>query len=286
MPYWDNQKKKWIAQVYHQGKKYRSFHVTKSEAKNWEVKTKKEKRDHQENLRIRTVSLFDFASMYLDFSKSKHSKKTYEEKKFVFRLFLASVDPGLPVQELHKGIVLDYLQKQAESRSGNAANKDRKNLVASWNWAMQYIPDFPARNSFLVDRFPEKRTPRYIPPEKDFWKVHNVAESYSDQVMILAFLHLAARRNEIFNLRCEDVDFEMTRCCRLLHAYDRILDQFLSDMDIRDRRCKKWMMLCARYPDLPDQETAIRRRGERMRRYKLEREQQVKSSGPVQLLLF
>ncbi len=208
MPYWDKQKKKWIAQVYSQGKKYRSFHSTKNDARKWEVKTRQEIENQLSGSRIPTTSLFDFANQYLDFSKSKHSRKTYEEKLSVFRLFLDAVNPGLPVTELHKGIVLDHLQKQAESRSGNAANKDRKNLVAAWNWAMQYIPDFPAHNPFLVDRFPETRSPRYVPPERDYWKVYEVAESFSDQVMILAFLHLAARRNEIFNLRRDDVDFE------------------------------------------------------------------------------
>lgn len=61
----------------------------------------------------------------------------------------------------------------------------------------------------MLDRFPEIRTPRYIPPEQDFWSVYNVAETEQDKIMLLSYLHLAARRNEIFNLRCDDLDFKI-----------------------------------------------------------------------------
>jgi integrase len=45
-----------------------------------------------------------------------------------------------------------------------------------------------------------------MPSEKDFWAVHEAAESEQDRLMLLCCLHLAARRNEIFHLRREDVD--------------------------------------------------------------------------------
>lgn len=38
--------------------------------------------------------------------------------------------------------------------------------------------------------------------------MYREAESFQDEVLLIAFLHLAARRNEIFNLRREDVDFQ------------------------------------------------------------------------------
>ncbi len=58
----------------------------------------------------------------------------------------------------------------------------------------------------LVDRFPEQRQPRYVPPEEDFWAVYGVAEG-QDRVMLLSFLFLAARRGEIFRLKWSDIDF-------------------------------------------------------------------------------
>ncbi len=91
--------------------------------------------------------------------------------------------------------------------SGYAANKDRKNLVAAWNWGMKYMnPPLPGPNPCLVDRMPEERQPRYVPPEEDFWKVYDTAEG-QDRLMLLACLHLAARKGEIFRLTWADVDF-------------------------------------------------------------------------------
>jgi integrase len=99
----------------------------------------------------------------------------------------------------------------ATPTSWYAANKDRKNLVAAWNWGMKYMdPPLPGSNSCLVERMPEIRQPRYVSPEEDFWKVYEVAEG-QDKVMLLAFLHLAARRSEIFRITWADVDFENSR---------------------------------------------------------------------------
>ena len=56
----------------------------------------------------------------------------------------------------------------------------------------------------------EKRSPRYIPPEGDFWKIYDIAQG-PDKVMLLTFLHLGARRSEIFRLKVGDLDFENNR---------------------------------------------------------------------------
>lgn len=153
-----------------------------------------------------TVSLTDFAEKYLDYAESRFTPKTYSEKKLAFRLLFKSVNCELDVSLLHQGDVLEHLQQQYEERSGCSANKDRKNLISAWNWAVRYIPDFPDANPFLTDRFPETRSPRYVPSEDDFWKVYNVAETEQDALMLLCYLHLAARKTEIFQLRAEDVD--------------------------------------------------------------------------------
>ena len=57
---------------------------------------------------------------------------------------------------------------------------------------------------------PEERSPRYVPPKDDFWKVFNLTEG-QDRIMLLTFLHLAARRSELFRLKWSDVDFENSR---------------------------------------------------------------------------
>ena len=207
MPY--KRGRKWMGQVRKNGKLTRKTFLTKKEAIAWE--TDQQKPECQDlPLKIVTVSLIEWAEKYLDYSKVKFSAKTYEEKKAVFRSFFRFVDHSLPAAELKKGHVLSFLQEQAKNRSGYAANKDRKNLVAAWNWGIKYL-DLPALNPCLVDRFPEIRQVRYVPPEKDFWKVYDQASSEQDKLMLLVFLHLAARRSEVFRLCWEDVDFSESK---------------------------------------------------------------------------
>lgn len=114
-----------------------------------------------------------------------------------------------PLAEYSPGFVLPYLQTQCKSRSGYAANKERKNLAVAWEWGATYIDGFPeVRNPFkAVKRFPEERSDRYIPPEEDFWKVYSQS-SGQDSVLLLACLHLGARKGELFKLKWSDVDLE------------------------------------------------------------------------------
>ncbi len=158
------------------------------------------------------VSLLEWANAYLDFSKAHHIHNTYQEKVKAFRFLFRSVAPGLSVVDLSRLDAVSHFQDLADAgRSGNAVNNDRKNLVAAWNWGLRYLPDFPALNPFLVERFAEERKPRYVPPLADFWRVLDQAESEQDRVFLLCYLYLAARRSELFRLRVEDVDLSRRR---------------------------------------------------------------------------
>ena len=68
-------------------------------------------------------------------------------------------------------------------------------------------PTLPKDNPFDIAKMSEVRSPRYVPPLEDFWKVYNVAEG-QDKVMLSACFFLAARRGELFRLKVEDLDFE------------------------------------------------------------------------------
>lgn len=201
---------KWMGQKRIKGKLKRKTFPTKKEAIAWEMEQGAEQINPARTLQTVTVCLIEWAEKYLDFAKVKFSAKTYQEKQSVFRFFFKSVDPFKPVSELTSGDVLLYLQGQAEQRSGYAANKERKNLVAAWNWGIKYM-GLPALNPCLVDRFPEQRQTRYVPPERDFWKAYDAADTDQDRSMLLAYLHLAARRSELFGMRWEDVDFSQSR---------------------------------------------------------------------------
>ena len=111
---------------------------------------------------------------------------------------------------INKKTALRFLQDQVDHRSPNAANNDRKNLLAAWNWGYKFLEGFPQTpNPFkAIEKFPEQRKDRYVPPEEDFWKVfHKTPPNSQDRFMLTAFLHLAARRTEIFNLKWTDIDW-------------------------------------------------------------------------------
>ncbi|MFP4668213.1 MAG: tyrosine-type recombinase/integrase [Desulfobacterales bacterium] len=208
MPYKSG--KKWKAQVRKEGLRQEKTFDTKKEAIDWETKMRKKPADEWVE-KTDTVCLADWAQQYLDYAEAKFSEKTYKEKKAMFKLFFKQVVPELPVGKLTSKTVLNYVLEQRKQRSGYAANKDRKNLVAAWHWGVKYMdPPLPLPNPCQIDKMPEKRQPRYVPPEEDFWKIYQVAEG-QDKVMLLAFLHLAARRGEIFRLTWGDVDFFNSR---------------------------------------------------------------------------
>lgn len=168
--------------------------------------------DEEWSGKTNTVCLIEWAEQYLAFVRGRFGAKTYDEKKSVFRRFFREINPELAVEELTPAMVLDYIQNQKKARSGYGANKDRKNLVAGWNWGRTYLKPvvLPSLNPCRVVKMDEDRTPRYIPPENDFWKVFEVTEG-QDRVMLLAFLYLAGRRGEIFRLTISDLDFETNR---------------------------------------------------------------------------
>lgn len=208
MPYKKGQK--WVAQVRVCGKRKEKIFLNKKDALMWESASRSNPKEIWPE-KTNTVSLFDWSQAYLDYAKAQFANVTYEEKRSMFKRLLKEIDPGLPVFELTPGHVQTYITKQKLERSGYAANKDRKNLVAAWNWGTEYMnPNLPKLNPCQVKKMPEDRSPRYVPPEEDFWKAYNLA-SGQDRVMLLTFLHLAARRGEIFRLKWDDVDFNADR---------------------------------------------------------------------------
>lgn len=115
--------------------------------------------------------------------------------------------PEMAMASITVADAMEALRYIAREEGGNVANKARKNLAAMWEWGKRYW-GLPPVNPFReADRFPYDRKPRYVPPEADFWKVYDVAQE-QDKVFLLFLLHTGARREEVFRLDWQDVDFE------------------------------------------------------------------------------
>ena len=204
-------KTKWFGPGKQGGEEYKKALLWEKETEK-EVEEERKRQEEQAARETPTASLTirEWVNDYLSDVKRRHTKRTYVEKKLVFKRLAAHIDPDSPVGSLTKKTALRFLQEQYDNRSGNAANRDRKNLLAAWSWGAKFLDGFPQHpNPFKAfDKFPEHRLDRYVPPEEDFWKVYHQTEPYSqDRIMLTAFLHLAARRGEIFRLRWADLDW-------------------------------------------------------------------------------
>ena len=213
MPYRIKSSNQWMAQVTIKGKKVSRHRCkTKKEAQQWEREEKERlSNDQVMSIEIRSVSLLDWANAYLEYAQKQFVFKTWEEKRFAFRLFFQSVDPNMLAVDLSSIMVLKHLQIQEKARSGHAANKDRKNLRAAWEWGVKFF-SLPETNSFhTVSRFAEERDERHVPTLDDFWKVYAVADTDQDRLMLFMYLSTGARRDELFRLRWKDIDFQGRR---------------------------------------------------------------------------
>jgi len=177
----------------------------------WETETRENLIKELSQTNSIFLTVIEWANEYLEEAQGRFVDKTYKEKKSAFSRLIefAHLEAEFPVEVLSLDVCRKFLNYQFKARSGYAANKDRKNLGTAWKWGLNNLTDFPkGKNPFLeVQKFPEERSQRYVPPEDDFWKVYRIA-AIQDKVMLFAFLHLAARRNEIFGLKWDDVDFE------------------------------------------------------------------------------
>lgn len=211
MPSWDRQKNAWVGSVMVDGKRRRKFFPTKADAKKWEVEEKGNLQKEISRPATRITS-YDWLNQYMEFAKINFGKKTIDEKAYAFQRFFSFWPPENPVEEITPAMAHGFLQGEAVARSGHAANKARKNLVAAWTWGAKYLEGFPAGpNPFAtVGKFKSNQAERYVPPEADFWKVYETCGT-QDRALLLACLHLAARRGEIFGLHWSDVDWENAR---------------------------------------------------------------------------
>lgn len=206
----------WMGQVIINGKRKRKPFKSKKAALLWEAEQKSGNTEPRNQLTGRpatpSASLHEWGTRYLQFASGKggFSEKTIQEKQLAFRLLFQNeeVEPLSPAELIEPLLVLEHLQEQAAIRSGNAANKQRKNLRAAWQWGIKYL-SLPAQNPFaVVEKFAEDRNERHVPSLKNFWAVYDSCDSEQDKLMLRMYLETGARREELFRLQWRDIDFK------------------------------------------------------------------------------
>ena len=205
MPYFDKQRKKWKGVVKRGKERFSRLFQTKTEAKAWEV----EKWEELENPKLQTIEtvmdLLTVSNEYLDFCSRRFSSTTYGEKKKLCKDILKKWG-NVDVNNITPTMVMKHLDDRAHNVSDNTWNRDRKNLLAMFNWARKIkgIDHNPVIN---VERLPEERKLEYIPSGEEIDKVLLVCTG-QDRVMLQCYYFTFARKAEIFNWTWEDINFE------------------------------------------------------------------------------
>jgi|GEM_PF-782601 len=176
--------------------------------------------------------LLAWRDAYLDHVERTMSRSTYQEKKSHMAAFLTfcrtegiQTPEAVTKPKAYKFLAAVRNAKEEEARERRAAamaekpgpqkprkggkigtpesvtNKYRKNILAAWNWGVEYVENFPqTRSPFaMVKEFAVEPGERYIPPEEDVIKVLEVATG-QDLVMLLVFYYTGAHAGEVFRL--------------------------------------------------------------------------------------
>ena len=203
--------------------------------------------------------LLAWGDSYLEEVRQSMSQSTYDEKKSHMEAFFAFCrEQGITgLADITKPVAYKFLagiraakQQEAAARlaararpedetptmetdapkfkgkignPASVANKYRKNLLAAWNWGIDFVEGFPQGKSpiAMVKEFPVEETERYVPPEEDVVKVLELAKG-QDLVMLLVFYYTGARAGEVFRL-------SWTRDIRLETGKIRLQDRKTKD---------------------------------------------------------
>lgn len=188
------------------GKQVEKRCESKRDAQEWEVLARSRAENFKET---DTISLAYLAERHLDHVQTRLSQKSYAEKCRIFRRLFQTIPATTPVSKVNYARMESFLDEISNEGSGHRANKYRVHLVRAYNWGMKAL-SLSSPNPWTVERYKEVKTPRYVPSEKDFWTVYDLA-SDDEKRILLTFLHSAGRMQEVYTLRWEDVDLEQQR---------------------------------------------------------------------------
>lgn len=198
-------KPEWYGKVTHKGEVYTKKLGSKKDALKWEIATRKEA---EAQTRIGTVSLSTLFNQYLDNVQARFSKSSYKDKARVFKEALARFGDVQTDRVMYRDLE-KWLSGIKVRVSGITANRYKVHMVAAYNWGIKAM-HLPEPNPWRVQKYKEEAGEKYVPSVEDFWRCYDAAGS-GDKTMLLAFLHLGARKCEVFNMGWKDVDFESKR---------------------------------------------------------------------------
>jgi integrase len=195
---------KWRAERQIDGKRFTHTCETRREALDWESEVKK--RQEIEEV-TRTVTALEWINQYLDYSLERNVSVVYKAKKRVAGIALSVIGRETPVTEIKPALALAAMRQAAKVGCADTGNLCRKHLSSAWNWGIKFAGLPPLNPFHQVEKFAVDQKPRPVPTESEFWKVVCCA-SERDKRFLIACLHTAARKSELFRLTWNDVDFE------------------------------------------------------------------------------
>lgn len=180
---------------------------TMAEAYAWEAAARL---DNPDLTQTDTVSIGAVANKYLDdVERRSHTgqvtRKHFSDcKRYVVR-FVHDIGPAREAQTIKKIEVTAHLNNVAAEISPNTANVARNHIKMMMNWAFEEL-EFPRDWLRFPKRF-KRLTPvkRPVFTKSEFWKLYDNAAP-NIQVMLLAYLETAARKNELLSLEWKRVD--------------------------------------------------------------------------------
>lgn len=214
-----DRKKSWRGQVRYQRATYKADFLTKREAVEWEAEKRKELRQAERNKTMQTgMDWLTFSNQYLDDAKQRFTDKVYREKKALCHRITAHLKKefeieefslqNVPlVEEITPTIINNFLSEVARTKSANCYNRDRKNLLAMWNWGIDIL-DLKSNPIAKFKKLPHTLQPQYTPPTNDILRV--IAKcNREERIFLNCYLNTAARKCEIFEWTWnEDINFE------------------------------------------------------------------------------
>ncbi|MFA5323365.1 MAG: site-specific integrase [Smithella sp.] len=145
----------------------------------------------------------EVANQYLDWSKRKHVKKTYEYKAMVFRQFIANCG-DISTDQITLGIVHAYLSTRPSNHNYNV---HRKELSSLFNWSIKHLGEPRVNPCVDLDKMPEQKHKKEIPTYQEFLRLLAAAGS-GERELLLILAYTMARIDEVLRLTWQDINFE------------------------------------------------------------------------------